>query len=137
MIPLTLISILAFVYSFKSSIVVTDKRVYGVSTFGRRVDIPIQAISSAENGMIGCINIVAFSKKISFVALENNNEVCKVIWDLISEKDKQSNNKIVDVIQEDKNGLDIDDLRKYKSLLDDGIISQEEFEVKKQQILRL
>lgn len=60
---------------------------------------------------------------------------------------KDLNKEIIDAINkarnilESKNGTNItmssaDEIRKYKELLDDGIITQEEFVIKKQQLLK-
>ena len=43
----------------------------------------------------------------------------------------------VPIIYQEKDTSNADELRKYKKLLDDGVISQEEFDAKKKQLLGL
>ncbi|MFI3729461.1 SHOCT domain-containing protein [Vagococcus fluvialis] len=53
---------------------------------------------------------------------------------LILDKVHSANNNLVNVTQ---SSSDADEIRKFKELLDEGIISQEEFDIKKKEILGL
>lgn len=74
------------------------------------------------------INIGA-TKPISFLNLQNYNEIFEFI-----------NQKVNDISNEKASVNSVgtaDELKKYKDLLDQGIISQEEFDAKKKQLLGL
>ena len=74
---------------------------------------------SSKNGISGAVhneNSVVFNKKYNDVAEEIKS-------------------KIEALIKNQSNSNDPDTLRKYKQLLDEGIITQKEFEAKKKEIL--
>ena len=106
------------------SITVTTKRVYGMAKFKKRIDIPLDSVTSI--GMVGLlfkgISISSPSGNISFVFIKNYKD----IYDNIIANRKTS---------ESTDSDQADDIRKYKKLLDDGIITQEEFEAKKKELL--
>jgi len=81
-------------------------------------------IVSSENfpgiiliGLLFAVIVVAFAKRSSFIA-----------------DSKESQQTVVNNIQETSNA---DELKKYKDLLDNGAITQEEFENKKKELLGL
>lgn len=82
---------------------------------GSRDKFIFEEFSAAYND-----NAVVFSKKENDTATQIKNK----IEELISTAPSDSNESI-------------DDIRKYKALLDEGIISQAEFEAKKKQLLGL
>lgn len=57
------------------------------------------------------------------------SSICKILVE------KQSKDILKDIPRQQHN--DLDDLVKFKKFLDDGIITQEEFDVKKKQLLGL
>ena len=126
--------IVLLLYSSRCSITVTDKRVYGKAAFGTRVDLPFDMISAVgTTGITHGIEVATSSGKIKFLFIENAAEIHTVISKLLmSRQDK--NNSTVQVKQEVSAA---DELKKYKELLDNGVISQEEFDAKKKQLLGL
>lgn len=60
-----------------------------------------------------------------------HNEISKMLIERQHLKKDFSENKVENNISEE------DELRKYKALFDDGIITQDEFEKKKKQLLKL
>ena len=60
-----------------------------------------------------------------------SDEVINKCFSSITEIKKQSNNK------QDSQNLSVDELKKFKELLDMGVITQEEFDSKKKQLLGL
>ncbi len=110
----------------KTEMVVTDKRVYGKVAFGKRVDLPLDSISAVAMGPLGAISVGTSSGKVSFLIMKNNKELHACINELlVSRQNNTTTNS------------DTTDLRKFKSLLDDGLITQEEYDAKKKQILGL
>ena len=113
----------------KVEITITDKRVYGVNSAGKRVDLPMDSISAVGTGIFSSLAITTASGAIKFAMLANRDELHKALSNLLVERQ----GKPVTTIS----GSDADELKKYKELLDNGVISQEEFDAKKKQLLGL
>ena len=120
----------------KMQITVTDKRVYGKTIFGRSVDLPIDSISAVGSGMFNKIVVATSSGKIKFLFIENSQAVREEILQLLMlrQDEKKFDIKPIEPVAKIS---DADELKKYKELLDSGIITQEEFDQKKKQILGL
>lgn len=89
--------------------------------------LPLNTISGVEYlAKTKGLNIFSGSQQIRFEAITNAEEVAKVVSGLIA---KNSNNTSA------PSGNSADELLKYKKLLDSGVISQEEFDAKKKQLL--
>lgn len=124
-----------FYWAFKNTgITVTDKRVYGRAKFGKMVDLPLDSISAVAVGMFKTIAVSTASGKIAFGLIKNREDVYDAISKLLMER--QSQKQQTTIVQEASNS-NADELKKYKDLLDNGIITAEEFEAKKKQILSL
>ena len=134
-----LISLIFLLYYWiicKMQITVTDKRVYGKTVFGRSVDLPIDSISAVGSGMFNKIVVATSSGKIKFSFIENSQSVREEILQLLMLR--QDEKKVESTPIEPVTKIsDADELKKYKELLDSGIITQEEFDIKKKQILGL
>lgn len=116
---------------FKSTMVVTDRRIYGTTYFGKRVDIPLDSVSAVAVKYHHVVSASSSSGKISFALIENANDIHKSISELLIQRQTQNQAHVV------QNNSNADELKKYKYLLDSGVISQEEFEAKKKQLLGL
>ena len=114
-------------YSRKMKIIVTDKRVYGQASFGRQVDLPFDSISAIGKWSLKGIVVATSSGKIRFMLISNRDDIYKIISNLlITRQDKK---------QVVNNSSNVEELTKYKELLDNGVITQEEFNAKKKQLL--
>lgn len=134
---LGLIGGLIFLWLRSYELTVTDKRIFGKVAFGKRVDLPVDSVSAtATIQLLKGVAVSTSSGKISFLAIKNASEIYEVINSLLI--DRQKNEKIAakTVITETKTD-EADQLVKYKELLDKGVISQEEYEAKKKQLLGL
>lgn len=123
------------IYVSQCEICVTDKRIYGKASFGSRVDIPMDSVSAV--GTVGWLNGVAVSSasgSIKFLYIENANEIHSKVSQLIIDRQNSKNLSTMKVTNQDSNA---DELKKYKELLDSGVITQEEFDAKKKQLLGL
>lgn len=69
-----------------------------------------------------------------FPCFKNRNDIIKVLTPLIT-KSQQTSSQTINTIN--KNSNEIERLKDLKVLLDDGVITQEEFELMKNQILNL
>ncbi len=133
-----LIGGLIFLWLRSYELTVTDKRIFGKVAFGKRVDLPVDSVSATA--MIRLLKGVAVSTssgKISFLAIKNSDEIYSIINDLLINRQKSEKIPANPVIAPEVKSDEADQLVKYKELLDKGVISQEEFDAKKKQLLGL
>jgi len=124
---------LFYLITKEMKIVVTDKRVYGKTIFGKQVDLPFDSISAIAKSWFKGIAVATASGRIVFLLISNNEEIFKTISDLlIQRQDKKEGGK-----QTISTSNNAEELKQYKELLDSGIITQEEFEAKKKKLLGL
>lgn len=124
------------IYS-KTELVVTDKRVYGKTSWGKRVDLPIDSVSAVGTSFLNTIAVTTASGAIKFGMIVNRNEVHEKITNLLVKRQGERKNEVLDNAIVNRDISSADELKKYKDLLDQGIISQEEFDAKKKQLLGL
>ena len=116
-------------------LVVTDKRVYGKVALGKRVDLPLDSFSSVSLTMAlwRGLSVSTASGRITFYLLPSPKEVHQIISQLLIDRQ----NAVRSITKPESSSSQADELKKYKNLLDSGIITQEEFEAKKKQLLDL
>lgn len=132
--PLLVISLLIYFMVAKTELTVTDKRVYGKAMFGKRVDLPMDSVSAVGASLLKGIAVATSSGKIKFLGISNRDEIHKAISDLLINRQKSEKQT---TIKQEVPQSNADELKKYKDLLDSGVISQEEFDAKKKQLLGL
>ncbi len=133
-IGLIIFAIVLFLYMAGCELHVTDKRVYGKGAFGKRVDIPIDSVSSVGKiSWLKGVIVSSSSGSIRFMYLANADEIHTVLSDLIISRQGKNTNTIVKEVQQSN----ADELKKFKDLLDNGVITQEEFDAKKKELLGL
>ena len=76
------------------------------------------------------------SGRIVFSMIKNRDEIHTVISNLLIQRQNQSQTPITTIKQEIPLS-NADEIKKYKDLLDSGVITQEEFDAKKKQLLGL
>ena len=148
MFPTLYISILCFIYSVKNlmflistaknTLTITQATVRGISKSNKSIEIPIDKISSvssvkATSGVI----ISTASGKQKFHWLENYEQICEELQNQMIERQNKASTPVQTTIKQEVAPSDADELKKFKELLDSGIISQEEFDAKKKQLLGL
>lgn len=123
--------IVMYFYSGKCSIIVSDKRVYGTAAFGTRVDLPFDMISAVGiTGITHGIEVATASGKVKFMYVGNASEIHSVINEILMKRQDRNH-----FAKQELSGAD--ELKKYKDLLNSGVITQEEFDAKKKQLLGL
>ena len=132
-----LVGFVAYFWLSKIELIVSDKRVYGTAAFGKRVDLPLDSVSAIGTGWPKGIAVATSSGKISFLAIKNCGEIHKVLSNLLIERQNKVSAPIQTTIKQEVNQSNADELKKYKELLDMGVITQEEFDAKKKQLLGL
>ena len=118
----------------KSEFLVSSSKVVGKTLFGKRVDLPISQVSSVGTGILKRVSVATSSGIISFYGVENQTKVFQCISDLLI---KRQEDTIVKATKSSESTDISEQLKKIKELFDNGIITQEEFELKKKQILGL
>lgn len=132
---LDIVIILIMAWLLSHEMVVTDKRIYGRVAWGKRVDLPIDSISAtATLRMLKGVSVSTASGRINFLLIKNAGEMYEKINNILIERQKKETPNIITV---EKKTDTPNDLIKLKELLDKGIITQEEFDTKKKQILGL
>lgn len=128
--------ILAFISWWLSSyeLTVTDKRVFGRASFGKRVDLPLDSVSAVATGSMNGIAVATSSGRIVFKLIKNRDEIHKAVSELLINRQKSA---AAAMHKKETPLSNADELKKYRELLDMGIISQEEFDAKKKQLLDL
>lgn len=116
----------------KGSITVTDKRIYGKMPFGKTFYFPLDSIAKVRQKALNTILIDSSTGKVKMSNIENCDEVYKTICDLLVERqnNKQDN---VNTTESSK----ADEIKKYRELLNGGVITPEEFDAKKKELLGL
>ena len=119
-----------FIYS-QTEIIVSNRRVYGKTAFGKQVDLPLDSISAVGTSLLKGIAVSSSSGKIAFNFINNRDDIKAAITNLLLER--QRNAHPAAPVQQSS----ADELKRFKDLLDSGIITQEEFDAKKKQLLGL
>ena len=133
---LTLIGALIYLWLRSYELTVTDKRIYGRVAWGKRVDLPVDSVSAtATIRVLKGVSVSTSSGRISFRVIKNADEIYKVMNNLLIERQQEKFNATV--VATAPMSDEADQLKKYKVLLDSGVITQEEFDAKKKQLLGL
>ena len=134
--------IMLVVYS-KCELQITEKNVRGKTAFGKEVILPLYMVSSySTRKFLSVIAVSTSSGVTKFWLIGNYREIGNVLSKKINERQDNTvrtptvNTPMNPVNQVNQNN-NLDDLKKLKELLDAGIISQEEFDAKKKQLLGL
>ena len=129
------ISFIIYLWLRSYELTVTDKRIYGRVAWGKRVDLPNDSISAtATITTWKGVSVSTASGRISFLVMKNAEEIYKTINELLIKR--QSKPTATTTIKQEIQQSNADELKKYKELLDSGVISQEEFDAKKKQFFR-
>ncbi len=132
----SLLGLIIYLWSRSFELTVTDRRIYGKIAWGKRVDLPVDSVSATA--MLGSkgVAVSTSSGKISFRAIKNAKEIYEVINNLLIARQQEKNNATI--VTTVAHTIDeAEQLGKFKDLLDKGVITQEEFDAKKKQLLNL
>lgn len=127
--------VIIYCYTVNCKLIVTDKRVYGKASFGKRVDLPIDSISAVGTSFLWGVDVGTSSGRLHFKLIKNKDEIHSVLSKLLMERQQKSS--VTSTAQNITAASNADAIKKYKELLDSGIITQEEFDEKKKQLLKL
>ena len=118
----------------KCELVITENNVKGKALFGKEVVLPLYMVSAySTRKFLSTISVATASGLTQFALIENYRE----IGDVLAKKINERQQKTQISTQPPADSSSMDDLKKLKELLDLGIITQEEFDAKKKQLLGL
>ena len=135
--PMALIGQIFYMAMSKIEMTVTTKRVYGKALFGKRVDLPLDMISAVGTTFLHGIAVTTASGAIKFLMIKNSEQIHTAISKLLMERQDTNKKSAGTVVKQEIPQSNAEELRKYKELLDMGVISKEEFDAKKKQLLGL
>lgn len=135
--PAFVIAAILYFGTARCSMTITDKRVYGTAAFGKRVDLPLDSISAVGTSAFKGLAVATSSGRIKFYDLANQEEMHKTLSNLLIGRQDSEKHKATTTIKQEIPQSNADELKKYKELLDGGVITQEEFDAKKKQLLGL
>lgn len=136
-------SVIAFVVSIimktnteKCEITVTNEAISGKLPHGKDVNIPLNQITAINRSSFNGISITSIGNVSNFHCIENQEEVMKAISFLLANP-QQNTQPAQNGSAPAANGSEAEQLKRLKDLLDAGVLTQEEFDAKKKQVLGL
>lgn len=136
-------SVIAFVVSIimktnteKCEITVTNEAISGKLPHGKEVHIPLNQITAINRSSFNGVSVTSIGNVSNFHCIENREEVMKAISYLLSNP-QQNAQPTQNGSAPVANGSEAEQLKRLKDLLDAGVLTQEEFDAKKKQVLGL
>lgn len=118
-----------------SKITITDKNISGRTVWGKQVVLPLHQVSAyATRKFLSKITVATSSGTVGFVLIDNYQEIADVLQKLLNEIQEKTSIQTTSAPTQTSN---LGDLEKLKDYLDKGIITQEEYDAKKREILGL
>jgi len=78
--------IVDFLKNKDNTLTVTNKRIYGRSSFGKQVDLPLNTISSVSSSGKRKLHFLTSSGKIPFGNVENSDEIFQIVSKMLVER---------------------------------------------------
>lgn len=94
-------------------------------------DIPLNAINYTQGAVLGSLSITNGANNFEIININ------KMAARIMAKKIQETQSNIIKVQNTNSSNTTYDELRELKRLLDDGIITEEEFTAKKKQILNI
>ena len=114
----------------KMEITVKDNAIIATRKNGQNVEFLLKDIKSVETTRAGGLLITGAGIKYKINQISNGEEIKEAIMDMLAKMPTGESTVVVPV-------SDAKSIKEYKELLDAGIITQEEFDAKKKQLLGL
>ncbi len=137
LLPAFALAVIIYFGTARCKMTITDKRVYGNASFGKRVDLPLDSISAVGTSILKGVAVATSSGRIKFYDIENQEQMHKILSELLIKRQEKDRNQETNVVKQEIPKSNADELKKFKDLLDNGVITQEEFDEKKKQLLGL
>lgn len=129
---LSIVSLLVLLATRKCELTITEKNVRGKTLWGKEVILPLYMVSAySTRKFLSTITVSTSSGITKFTSIKNCAEIGKILSEKINERQDST------IASATSQNNSMDDIAKLKALLDQGIVTQEEFDAKKKQILGL
>lgn len=120
----------------KCEITVTNEAISGKLPHGKDVNIPLNQITAINRSSFNGVSVTSIGNVSNFHCIENREEVMKAISYLLANP-QQNAQPTQNGSAPVANGSEAEQLKRLKDLLDAGVLTQEEFDAKKKQVLGL
>lgn len=121
-----------YIFYYNQELLIEDDGINGKAILGKSFSVDFEQIVSVKKSwMGGLVLLTTGQQKIRFRLIKNLTNIIEVI-----NKTAETNGKNTIVANENHDSV-ADELKKYKELLDENVISQEEYDAKKKQLLQL
>jgi hypothetical protein len=120
--------------SKNNEITLTNYKIIGTYRRNTSLNIPIDSISSVSKGAIGTLCITCAGNRYNISFVDNRDDFCAKLNELLNQRTQQTLRDSAIAYSQQSN---FDEIAKLKQLLDNGAITQEEFDAKKKQLLGL
>lgn len=120
----------------KCEITVTNNRILGKLAHGKEVNIPLNQVTGLHSCSFDGVSVASIGNVSDFHCIANHEEVMKAISYLLANPQVASTSP-AQVSNVSASSNEAEQLKRFKDLLDSGIITQEEFDAKKKEILGL
>ncbi len=129
-----LIHFIIYFTAKNNKITLTNYKITGIYNRHLSLNIPIDSISSVSKGANGSLFITCAGNRYNISFVENRDDFCSKLNELLNQRTEQTLKKSQNVSDQQSN---YDEILKLKELLDNNVITQEEYERKKKQLLNL
>lgn len=137
-----LVSLIAFVASFivkkateGCEITVTNEAIFGKLSRNKDVNIPLNQITAINRSSFNGVSVASIGNVSNFYCIENRDEVMKAISYLLTNSQQAVPQANSSESAATATSGEAEQLMRLKDLLDNGVLTQEEFDAKKKQIL--
>lgn len=121
----------------KCEITVTNEAISGKLPHGKGVHIPLNQITAINRGSFNGVSITSIGNVSNFHCIENREEVIKAMSYLLANPQQSGAQPTQSASAASTTGSEAEQLERLKDLLDAGVLTQDEFDAKKKQILGL
>ena len=126
---------IVFLAISRCELTITEKNVRGKTLFGKEVVLPLYMVSAySTRKLLSTVAVATSSGVTKFSLIGNYLAIGEILGQKINERQEVTANEVK---PQSTQSNSMDDILKLKSLLDAGVITQEEFDAKKKQLLGL
>lgn len=123
----------------KCEITVTNSRIFGKLAHSKEVSIALNQVTGLHSCAFDGVSVASIGNVSDFYCIANCEEVMKAISYLLANPQRAGNSptqmSIASASSSSNN--EVEQLKRFKDLLDSDVITQEEFDAKKKEVLGL
>lgn len=115
-----------------TELTITNRRIYGKKAYGKRFEVPLCDVSFVNNTWPAGISLNCAAGQIKVPYIQNREHAFGLIHELLLERQNELSAPKQEIVSNVP-----DEIKKYSELLSAGVITQDEFEAKKKQLLNM